>query len=35
MTIEECIKYWENQWRGTFNRDLYILYLIAKQNKNE
>lgn len=33
--IADWLDYWEAQWRGSFNKDLYIQYLIAKQNKNE
>jgi hypothetical protein len=33
--IADWLDYWENQWRGSFDKDLYIAYLIAKQNKDD
>jgi|5_EtaG_2_1085323.scaffolds.fasta_scaffold00744_14 hypothetical protein len=32
--IANYINFWQKKWRGTFNQDLYIAYLIAKQNRN-
>mgnify|MGYP003624477581 FL=1 len=31
--IADYIQYWEDKWRGSFDKDLYIQYLIAKQKR--
>ena len=33
-SIANYMKFWQKKWRGTFNQELYIEYLIAKQKKN-